>query len=461
MTFGGLAGLYVDSSIPRELLEQRTLILGAGVAGLSAAYHLRSPYRIFDRSRIVGGAAGSVVINGYTFDQAIHILHTKDAYVASLVKHLLGDNYSSRPRSSWIHSHGTLTRYPYQANMFGLPQEVIRENIEGLLKTKASTSSQANNFREWIVNTFGDGIAKNFLIPFNEKVWAVDLRTMSHDWVSTRVPLPDVEAVLAGATQDNTRQYGENAEFWYPIEGGIGALAQSFAGSISGPVHHGKEITSIDLASRTLTTCDEEQHHFSKIISTIPLPTLMGMISNVPSKLLDLSKQLRSNVVHTVMIGIDRPNISHAHWIYYPEPQFIFQRVSFPMNLSDRVVPPGKSSVIVEISESVERPLMLSTAAMIDQVLSGLRRAGVLRADDRLEVLESATIDPAYVIYDAAHHEVTSKLKAYLASVGIFTCGRFGEWEYFNMDHSILSGKRAAEQADALIGTSAALTIAS
>src|SRR3990167_10710167 len=100
-----------------------TVIIGAGLAGLSAAYHLKDGYEIFEREKRIGGLCRSEKIDGFTFDYAIHILYSSNPYASKLIKILLGDKFQSLPRSSWVYSKGVYTHYPFQANTYGLPIE--------------------------------------------------------------------------------------------------------------------------------------------------------------------------------------------------------------------------------------------------------------------------------------------------------------------------------------------------
>jgi protoporphyrinogen oxidase len=130
-----------------------------------------------------------------------------------------------------------------------------------------------------------------------------------------------------------------------------------------------------------------------------------------------------------------------------------FHRLSFPGNFSPWMVPEGGCSIQAEISESSHR--RLDRATLIEQTLKGLVRVGILTeretrpasAGGRVRVSRMETIDPAYVIFDLKHRENTRVIRSHLGSLNISTHGRFGEWEYLNMDQAILSGKAAAEHA--------------
>jgi UDP-galactopyranose mutase len=107
-------------------------------------------------------------------------------------------------------------------------------------------------------------------------------------------------------------------------------------------------------------------------------------------------------------------------------------------------VPPGKSSIATEVAFSRERPLDRDTA--VERTIGALREAGILDASDRIELVHTEEILPAYIIYDLDHHRNVSLIGAWLREHGIWNVGRFGEWQYFNMDHAMRSGKTAAEQ---------------
>src|SRR6185295_15669327 len=114
------------------------LILGGGLAGLSTAYHLRKNdpklrVLVLEKKERAGGLAGSIEQNGFTFDHTGHLLHLHDAYGKQFILDLLQDNVHVLNRSSWIFSHNTYTRYPFQANTYGLPPKVIEECVTGFL----------------------------------------------------------------------------------------------------------------------------------------------------------------------------------------------------------------------------------------------------------------------------------------------------------------------------------------
>ena len=119
------------------------LIVGAGLAGLSAAYHLRGiPYKILEREREAGGLCRSYMKDGFTFDYTGHLLHFRQTAIKALVEGLLPDQLQRHARKSYVYSHDTYTEYPFQVNTHGLPPEVVRECLLGFIATLSNPSSK-------------------------------------------------------------------------------------------------------------------------------------------------------------------------------------------------------------------------------------------------------------------------------------------------------------------------------
>ena len=216
-------------------INSETVIVGAGLAGLSAAYHLKNDYSLFEKDSEIGGMARSIHKDGYTFDYDGHLLHFRNEYAFNLVTRLLNGNLAPHKRSSWVYSKGIFTRYPFQANFYGLPNNVVKDCLMGLIKAKLLIASHANsngNFENWIIKTFGKGVADHFMLPYNRKFWTVEPKELTCEWLDGFVPVPDLEDTVTGAISDNTKPYGYNSRFWYPVKGGISQLVKGFSGSI-------------------------------------------------------------------------------------------------------------------------------------------------------------------------------------------------------------------------------------
>lgn len=420
-------------------------ILGAGLSGLSASYHLQKESHLYEKENKVGGLCRSIHKQGFIFDHGPHILFPKAPYVAQIIKSLLGDNLHFQSREAWIYHKfcDTYTRFPFQSHLHGLPVPVVKDCILGFFNTLMKRDTQPQNYRDWIIWNFGEGIAKHLMIPYAKKIWTVPPTQMNYDWVWNRVPRLSMDDLLEGALQDNPRLFGFNTQFWYPLHGAIEALPFSFKDKIQN-IHLNKKAVRIHVQKKYVEFDDGDKVYYDRCISTLPLPDLISLIQEAPKEVKKASQALMNNSVYCVNLGVKREKISPYHYIYFYEPDFLFHRISFPMNLSSHTTPPGCSSVTTEISYSPTKKIKREN--LVERVIEDLNKAKILHPDDQVVVSDVADLKCAYVIYDLNHRKNVTTIHRYLRDNHIFPCGRFGEWEYFNMDHSIDSGKRIAEE---------------
>ena len=413
-------------------------IIGAGLAGLSAAYHSCSDYLLLEREGSPGGLSKSVEIKGYIFDYAPHILFTRDSYVLELWKDLLKDNMITQRRKAFIYMQETFVEYPFEANLAPLPKEIIDECIEGV-KNRPEFTPQ--NFEEWILTNFGKGIAQHYMIPYNQKIWKYPLSKINTDWIAGRVPTPSIEDMRKGAEEQQEKRFGPNAFFHYPKFGGIGSVAEKLSEKVN--VSYNSEVTNVRISEKAIETSfkingKEKISISEKLLSSLPLPELINIIDDVPSNISKAASELVYNSLVCVNIGVDRPNIIDKHWLYFPEKELIFNRISFPMNFSPYTTPEEKSSLLVEVTF---RDQIVDEKEVVSNVLKDLLDINILDEQDKIEVCDSAVFEYAYVIYDLKHRENVTAIQKYLIENNIVPIGRFGEWEYYNMDKAILSGK--------------------
>jgi protoporphyrinogen oxidase len=438
--------------------DESVVILGAGLAGLSAAYHLQeggASYNLYEREAVAGGLCRSMTRDGFTFDCTGHLMHFRRPEIKALVARLMslaGNELVAHERRAAIYSHGVFTDYPFQANTFGLPVAVVKDCLMGFIEAWGMCNNQPasarrtppRHFGEWVVRTFGSGIAKHFMTPFNEKLWQRPLNELSCDWGNGwLIPVPTLEEVVQGALGLANRNMGYNPSFFYPKEGGIQRYPEAFSRRVTKGLHLGHELTTIDFGRRVVEFQNGQRIRYRQLISTIPLPELFRRATGLSAAVKRQVAGLEHVSVTNVNLGIDRPTIVPYHWIYFPEARFPFYRVGFPSNLTPSVAPLGQSLISVECSHWPERPA--NRADAIEQAVAGLRTAGLLRADDRITMREVVEIPYAYVIFNRTRPRIVEGLQRVLRAVGVRSIGRYGAWEHSSMEDAVRQGKEAAE----------------
>lgn len=427
------------------------LILGGGLAGLSAAYHLgergvRSRL-VVEAKASVGGTAGSVTTGAFTFDYTGHLLHLHDKYGQALILDLLKDNLSVHERKAWICSSGAFTRYPFQANTKGLPPETVAECVAGFLETVHRPRPLARNpdFLSWSRATFGDGITRRFMRPYNEKLWRLPLSKLTTEWQGRFVPKPSASEVMYGALTGNNALFGYNATFRYPVRGGIQALPDALAGRLEeGVVRTESPVTAVDLREKVAMVKGLGEVRYERLVNTLPLNVFLDLAVPLPASVKDARKDLRWNTVWNLNVGIDRPAPADKHWIYYPEKRFPFYRVGYASNFSPNLAPEGHAAVYIEAA----RPggSYLDRDKLEAAMIKGLREAGLLRRSDEISAKIWMPVDVGYVVYDRARTPAVETVFRHFRTLGVESIGRYGGWKYSFMEETILDGKRCADR---------------
>ena len=435
------------------------VILGAGLTGLSTAFHLEDVSSlILERETEVGGLCRTHEEAGFAFDCTGHMLHLKTDEVRDLVKRLLPDAFARHERRAQIFSKGVFTPYPFQANLHGLPLEVVKECILGFVQAQLEREREGDgdasrmSFRDWCVATFGEGIARHFMIPYNSKLWRTDLNQIECGWVSWSIPRPTLQEILNGAFGTTVRGLGYNPTFLYPRRGGIRVLPEAIAARCP-EIRLGETVEAIDATRCTVRLRSGTVIGYETLVSTIPLDRLLAIATGLPSDLPPAAQRLRAVRVLNISLGVDRASLSDAHWIYFPEPEFSFYRVGFPTNLSRDLAPRGCSSLYVE--RSLHRDEALDPDSVVDAAVEDLRRAGILWRGDRIVYRRVSVLDPAYVIYDRFRADNVPRLLESLARLGIHSAGRFGFWEYSSMESAIRAGMDLAARIAPVFGARA------
>lgn len=448
------------------------LILGAGLAGLTAADQLHDTDRlVLEREAEVGGLCRSFREDGFTFDCTGHLLHLRRPEIKAYASELLPDGWLELQRSAWIASHDKLTPYPFQANLADLPIEVRLDCLLGFIEalraaesqplptvpdaeplhpglpfltTRAEAADDEPSFRDWIERSFGAGFARHFFVPYNTKMWQRNLDLVTGDWVSWSIPRPELADVLRGAITNSGKVFGYNPEFLYPRAGGIDALPRAIAARLpDGALRTDCPVQALDAGRRRVTLAGGETHEAEYVLSSLPITTLARMTSDLPRELADEAARLEHVSIRVVNIGVrGEPVHPGVQWVYVPDPELPFHRVGLPTALTAAMAPDGHHQLVAEISfRPGEAP---DQDESLDATLAGLVGLGLLR--DRSEVVYTRVIDipEAYVVFDRARRVALPKLLRFYLDRNIVPLGRYGTWDYLSMGDCMHHGQVAA-----------------
>ena len=412
------------------------LIAGAGLSGLACARSLPpGGYLLVESESEPGGLCRSVVRDGFTFDHSGHLLHATPAQ-AEAIAPLLPEGLRTIARRARVRLFDRTGDYPFQANLGFLPPAQRDECLAGF-EAVSDKAQDASSLATWCRSTFGDGITRHFLRPYNEKLYRVPLEQMSADWVNY-IPRPDLEQVRAGAAGRPVSGVGYNATFRYPERGGIGAFSRSLAAGLA--IDRETALVGVECGARVAVlrekTGRERRVRYERLVSTIPLPELIAMTVDAHPAVRRAAASLASVGVLCLNLGIDGPT-TDAHWIYFAEPEYLFFRVGCYHNFTPHMAPPGKSAFYVEISCRDRSALPADYRARVG---ADLVKAGLITDTRRIEVWHEVWIASAYAVPSPFRAAAMAVIAPWLETAGILPLGRYGKWEYTAMAAALAEG---------------------
>ena len=420
-----------------------TLIVGGGLSGLACARELGEDFTLVEAGDRLGGLCRTDVAEGFSFDWTGHWLHARDPEVRALVRERwLAGNILEVQRRAVVHSEGTWTKFPYQFNLHGLPPQTIADCLLGFVGRDAERPLR--NADDFILAHLGEGFARHFMRPYNEKLFTVPCTELSPEWGGRFIPRPSLEEVVRGAVGLSKGDAGYNASFWYPAQGGIESLVHGIARDLAGKgeVRLSARVEALDLPRRRLRLSGGDELSFERLVWTAPLSSLSRLLADAPPAVAQAAALLRSVSVTVVEVGAaSLPAAERFHWAYFPETRFGFYRVGSPSEVNPALAPAGCRSFAVEFAHRGP----VDQAVLIESALAGLSACGLLERGS-VRLARARTIPVAYVLFDHAHAPARAQVLAHLDAAGVQVAGRYGRWEYSSMEDALLSGREAARR---------------
>lgn len=413
------------------------VVLGAGLAGLGFARHWPG-CRVFEADGEPGGHARSHEFGGAWFDRGAHICHSQDKAWLKLVgaatplREMAKSTVLNHKADRWF-------AYPVQNHLFDLPKADREAALADFLAAQEKyRGREPKNYEEWCRFQYGDYLLENFYRLYTAKYWHVPMAELATDWLGGRLLPSQVANIVAGAQGPAEEKQAVFRTFRYPRRGGFFAMLERLDDGVD--LHLNKRAVRVDAAKRIVAFADGAEESYGALVSTIPLPELVGMIPDAPADMRAAAAKLRALRQYCVNFVVNRENLSPANWFYVYDPEIEISRVSFPFSLS------GEQNGRTAIQAEIFRPQSASPdeSALLEKAVADLGRllkfpaSAVLAAEIRAYPL-------SYVVSDLDRAAAVRHVRDWLRNRGIETTGLFGAWEYVWSDRAFAGGRALAQ----------------
>jgi protoporphyrinogen oxidase len=410
------------------------VILGGGIAGLSLASFIDRQAIVLESQKEVGGLSRSYDMNGVAYDIGPHIIFSKNKQVLGLHTTMIETNRLRR--SNKILYKGRYVKYPFENDLAALDADEKDYCLKEFLSNPYENYRPANML-QFFLSTFGEGITRLYLQPYNEKIWKFDPAFMDTQMVE-RIPKPPAEDVIKSANGIATEGYTHQLYFHYPKAGGFQTLVNAYrdrAVAKGQRVHTGVQIQKLQPTDNGwLVHTNQGAIEASQIVNCMPLHELFKLMDTTDEARCHLDN-LKYNSIYIILVQVKKDALGDNFGVYVPEKNTIFHRLNKLNFLGDNYKLPNDQSTLM--AEVTFRPgsylASLPQSQIVDQVIDGLVAQKLIERGDVIDT----TIRYeryAYVIYDLDHRRNADGVLNYLVGRGIHSAGRFAQFEYLNTD---------------------------
>ena len=418
------------------------VLIGAGPSCLAFGLAFDGDCQILEKESRPGGLCRSVNVGGGVFDLGGHSFHTPHDDVFELVNCVSDDPLFLQKRNAKVFSHASMIDYPFQKSFGQIPNpEVVTECEAGLRPAGDLEGQPPRNLEDYLVQKFGGGIAKHFMLPYNRKLWARDLRTIACDWVGQRIanPRTSTKEKRFGTTGGGgeRRPLQQDSTVGYPKNGGFEEIFRSMAARLD-HIHTGCEVLRIDTQSRRVHCRNGRIFDYDVLVNSMPLPLLLRCIDGTPPELQSQADSLEAMSLRIEFLLVNHRLETDIQRIYCSDPDIPPHKLALNHNSSDSLRSRDCHAIMAEVSTSSEKSVDEDQIA--PRTIEWLCDLGILPSPASVTWRGHQKIRFGYPVYTHNRLSIVTEIKQWLASHDIHTIGRFGEWEYWNSDKCMLKG---------------------
>lgn len=440
------------------------VVLGGGIAGLAAAYFLtrsgKFEVTVLEQAPHVGGLCASFKRDGFVLDHGPHKMYSVIPGVLDELRALMGDRLVEVRKKHRIVLRGGYLDYPVRlgnlARRLG-PFELVRSGLgyAAAVARKAIDRREDRSYEDYVIRRFGRPLYDLVFAPLAEKVWG-DPATLHPDMARTRLPASGAMDVLLRALKLRKESATTDAETFYYPRGGFGEFPETMRERIEeagGRVITGAAVQGIEreegriTAVRAATAEGPSRLPADVVISSLPLPLLGRIVLTEPDPAFKQAVEgLQFRHLVLVYVEVRRPLALDAQWVFVPEREYVFSRVSEQKQMSPEVAPPDRTVVCCDLQPSDDEWRWTATDEEIAaKCVDDLDRAGLV---DRRDVTGTFVKRQRnfYPRYDLRYAERMQLVSDTLRRTpGLLTTGRIGMYNYNNSDHCTDMGRFIAQ----------------
>lgn len=439
-------------------MNKSIAVIGAGPAGITAAYQLAKAgfaVDVFESSGSAGGMAKTIELWGQKVDLGPHRFFSSDRRVNELWLEVVGEDYEMVKRLTRIYYSGKFYAYPLKAfdTLLKLgPLEATRCMLS-YLRERWVRAPQDGSFEDWVVARFGRRLFNTFFKTYSEKLWGISCKDLDADFAAQRIKKFSLgEAVKSALFPKKGHHKTLVDEFAYPHEG-TGAVYERMAGYVA---KHGGAIHCHTPVKRVITDGNQavglelsngEIHSYDDIISTMPLNLLVARLDEAPEPIKAAAASLTFRNTILVYLNVEGKDLFPDNWLYVHSPELQVGRITNFRNWVPQINRDAPNTILASEYWCYHEDELwtMEDSQIIDLARREMEKTGLIKGAP-VVAGKVYRIPRCYPVYQRGYKKNLAPVESYLGTIrGLTVIGRYGAFKYNNQDHSILMGILAAE----------------